>query len=252
MKFKKVIYVIILAILIVGTLLIYTGFNGNPISNSIGKHVALKYIKETYPDESFTIEDGTYCFPLGEYGYKINKIGEDPFIDSSKGETSLNYSISTSGFLGNHIAYDGIKYARLDENVSDILSTSASSEITILLIDSIPGFKRASARIEVLKGEFSDFPKWTKELTIKSPISISISIDGTDKSKKDILNIGKDVQKILNDNGYIYTNVHLGASRYDKELGGDKSGDGYLKYTISFTPDSSLSIRDVKDHNKGL
>lgn len=251
MKKKKMIYIFLLIILVGFILTAYNALNGNPISNIIGKKLVVNYLKENYPDEEFRIESGFYDFKFSEYSYDVIRIGEDPYavIDTSlndieKQYQSLNYYVTVKGLFKPRVRYDSIKYARLDEALSQKLSTEASVEVKALLEENLSNLKAVEVNVDVTKFTLDKNTSWSKTLQLDYPIFLHIVTDGTNQSAEDSLIDGEKIQKLLNNNGYYYSNVTINANAFDKALGA-KDEYGYVKYSYSFTPDTSLSVKDI-------
>ena len=253
MKKRKIIYSIILVILIGFILTLYNALNGNPITNFIGKKVAQNYIEETYPGEEFRVETGFYDFKFGEYSYNVIKIGEDPYavtdqnVDSSEKEKymkPLNYYVTLRGTFRPRVRYDSIRYARLDEKLSQKLSDEASSEIFTNLQKQLPNLKAVEANVEVLKFTMDESTVWSKDLTLDKPLSLHMVTDATDQTAEESLTDGIEIQQLLKDMEYSYSNVTINGNAFDKELGA-KDEYGYVKYALSFTANTKLSIKDI-------
>ena len=74
---KKVIYILLIIILVVPILFFYNAFNGNPVWKSVSTIALKNYLKETYPQDEFRVNDGFYNFKISGYTYEVLKIGED-------------------------------------------------------------------------------------------------------------------------------------------------------------------------------
>ena len=253
MKKKKILYLIILIILVGFILSCYNAFNGNPISNAVRKHIVESYLNETYPDEKFRVESGEYNFKFSEYSYNVIKIGEDPYAildentDISEKEKylePLNYYVTVRGTFRPRVRYDSIRYARLDEKLSQKLSDEASSEIFTNIQKQLPNLKAVEAHVEVLKFTMDENTVWSKDLVFDKPLSLHIVIDATDQTAEESLTDGIKIQQLLKDMGYTYSNVTINGNGFDKELG-SKDEYGYVKYAFSFTANTKLSIKDI-------
>ncbi len=253
MKKKKIIYILLLIVLASFILTVYNAFNGNPISNAIGKKLVINYLQDIYPDEEFRVENGFYDFKFNEYSYDVIKIGEDPYaiiestadpIELEKFSQGLNYYITVKGTFKPKIRYDAIRYARLDEKLSSKLSEEASWEILNTLKKQITNLKAVEANVEVLKFSMNENTSWSKDLKLDEPISLHIVTDATTQTADEALDDGIKIQQFLKANGYSYTNVNINGNAFDKDLGA-KDEYGYVKYAYSFTPDTSLSVKDI-------
>ncbi len=253
MKKKKIIYSLILIILVGFILTCYNAFNGNPISSFIGKQVVTKYLKTTYPDEEFRVEPGTYSFKFTEYSYEVIKIGEDPYavisngsddLEKEKLSQGLNYYVTVKGTFNQKIRYDGVRYARLDEKLSMKLSEEASSEILLSLQQLLSNLKAVEANVEVIKFSMNENTSWSKDLNLDEPISLHLVTDATNQTADEALADGIKIQQLLKELGYAYSTVTINGNAFDKDLG-TKDEYGYVKYSYSFTPDTSLSVKDI-------
>ena len=253
MKKRKIIYSIILVILIGFILTLYNALNGNPINNFIGKKVAQNYLEETYPGEEFRVETGSYDFKFGEYHYDVIRIGVDPYavIDSNTDVTekekqyeALDYYITVKGTFKPQIRYDSIKYARLDENLSQKLSKEASLEIFSALQRQLPNLKAVEANVEVIKFTMDENTVWSKDLNLDEPVTFHMVTDATSQTADEALADGVKIQQLLKNMSYTYSNVTINGNSFDKDLG-DKDDYGYLKYSFNFTADTKLSLKDI-------
>lgn len=253
MNKKKILYSIILIILIGFILTCYNAFNGNPISNLLGKHLVENYLKETYPNEEFRVESGKYNFKFTEYSYDVIKIGEDPYavidpaadaIVKEKFLQGLDYYVAVEGTFKPRVRYDSIRYARLDENLSRKLSEEAASEIFSTLQRDLPNLKAVEATVEIIKFTMEDNTSWSKELNLDEPISLHLVTDATNQTAEETLADGIKIQQLLKEYGYTYSNVNINGNVFDKELGA-KDEYGYVKYAFSFKADTKLSLKDI-------
>lgn len=257
MKKRKIIYSIILVILIGFILTLYNALNGNPITNFIGKKVAQNYLEETYPGEEFRVETGSYDFKFGEYHYDVIRIGVDPYavIDSNADVTeqekqyeALDYYITVKGTFKPQIRHDSIRYARLDDKLSQKLSEEASLEIFSTLQRQLPNLKSVEANVEVIKFTMDENTVWSKDLNLDEPVTFHMVTDATNQTADEALTDGIKIQKLLKDMGYNYGNVNINGNAFDKELGA-KDEYGYVKYAFSFTADTKLSLKDIDTFN---
>lgn len=253
MRKKKMLHLIILIILIGLILTTYNIFNGNPITNILGKKIVVNYLNQNYPNEEFRVENGFYNFKFNEYSYDVIKIGEDPYaiiesianpIELEKFSQGLNYYVTVKGTFKPKIRYDAIRYARLDENLSQKLSQEASSEIYSALEKQILNIKAVEANVEVLKFTMNNDTTWSKDLILDEPISLHIVTDATNQTPDEALADGMKLQQLLKKLGYTYSNVTINGNAFDKDLGA-KDEYGYVKYSYNFTPDTSLSVKDI-------
>lgn len=260
MKAKKYFYLLTIAFLVIIILSCYNAFNGNPISNFIGKEVVKDYLKNTYPGEEFRVEKGQYNFKFSEYSYKIIKIGEDPYAvidevtsveDKEKALQNLDYYITVKGTVKLKVHTDGVRYCRMDQELSAKLSEEASQELYTLLSEEIPSIKSVDVGIEILKFQLPKDTVWDKGLTKTFPIDLFIVLDGTNKSADDCIEDGKKMQIFLRDNNINYTIVNVNANRFNGNLG-EKDEFGYVKYGFSFSPEDNLTIKNVEEYNKEL
>lgn len=253
MKKKKIIYILLLIVLASFILTVYNAFNGNPISNAIGKKLVINYLKDTYPDKEFRVEKGFYNFKFSEYSYDVIKIGEYPYatlssdpsqIELEKFAQGLNYYVTVKGTFNPRVRYDAIRYARLDEKLSQKLSEEASSEIFSALQKELHNLKAVEANVEILKFTIDENTSWSKDLILDEPISLHMITDATNQSPEEALADGIILQQLLEEHGYTYSTATINGNAFDKELG-EKDEYGYVKYSFSFTPNTSLSVKDI-------
>lgn len=247
MNKKKILYSTLLVLLIGIVLFFYDAFNGNPLSNYLGKNVVEGFLVETYPDENFRVEDGQYDFTLGEYEYPVIKIGEDPY--ASKEVHSINYSVSVSRFLRQGVKYDSIRCARIDDNLSIKLREESSAEITNLIKDKVFNIIEVGVTMEVLRNQLPSDTSWSPDLELDTPIQIYIVTDVKGQDVEDVINNSKTIQKLLNENDYDYSEVTIRANGFGKDLNGEYN-QVYEKYSLSFNRDKEITIKDVKEINK--
>lgn len=260
MKIKKYFYLLAITLLVIIILSCYNAFNGNPISNLVGREVVKSYLNNTYPGEEFRVEKGHFDFKFSQYSYNIIKIGEDPYAvieninseeDKEKALQSLDYYITVRGTFNLKVRYDGIRYNRIDQELSTKLNEEASQELYALLSKDIASLKSVEVGIEVLKFQLPKDTVWDKSLTKTYPMDIFVILDCTNKSVDECIEDGTKIQNLLKENELYYTNVNVNANNFDGNLGG-KDEYGYLKYGFSFGPEDYLTNKNVEEYNKNL
>lgn len=238
MKRKKWIYIVLIIILVVPILFFYNAFNGNPIWKMASESALKDYLKETYPDQEFNIDEGFYNFKFSEYSFKVNKIGV---------EDQKKYEINVRGFFKPTVAFDEIYMDNLDEPLMEKLGNEAAAELQTVFKD-VNSIVTINVRIEVLKGTYDTSINWSKDLKIEKPIYIDILMDAGNMPREQLLEEMKKMQSHLNTEGYTYDNVNINANLFDGKYG--KDDQGYVKYASSFTKDKKLSLKDIEEYNQ--
>lgn len=234
---KKLIYSFFIVVLTGGILLLYNAFNGNPISKFLAKKELKTYLAETYPDEEFYIEDGFYNFKFGSYDFNVVLIGEE----------DAEYEVTLTGFIKPEIWYDDIYDSRLDEPLIEKLSREASEEVLELLEKEVDHIVALDVEIEVSQGTYPKDTSWNKSLTLEKPLNFFIVLDSTTKTKEDTLQSAIAIQTLLNEARYDYERVTINGNILDEE-GKEIADTGYVKYALSFGPNTKLKIKDISDH----
>lgn len=233
---KKWLYIVGVLVLLIPVLLIYSAFEGNPIGKMNAKFTLKKHLEKTYPEEEFVLGDALYNFKMGGYDITVES------IDKTKSE---KYDFTVVGMFGTKVHYDGIYYANLDEPLIKKLEEEANEEIFDILKVGIPEIEDVSVRIEVLKGTHPDDTKWDKSLQLEKPLYLWTAIDGEGLKEEDVFEIAKRMKKILNDNGYDYSRVSINSMvNYE--------GSKLLNYSIGFTKDGNIKLKDVSKDNEHL
>ncbi|HEY8528602.1 MAG TPA: hypothetical protein VIL22_02835 [Paenibacillaceae bacterium] len=73
--FRKAFPGVLAAVLAVGILIIYDGFNGNPASKWLAEQTVRSYLAKTYPGEELVIRDGYYNFKSSSYEFRVVAVG---------------------------------------------------------------------------------------------------------------------------------------------------------------------------------
>jgi hypothetical protein len=123
----------------------------------------------------------------------------------------------------------------LDEELMERLSEEAEEEILSKLQGEIGSIREIEVYVEVLKGQLGEDVKWSKDLPLDKPINIYLVLDSTKKHKKDVWEAAKNVQQILNEEGY----------NYEVNING-KTNEDYVKFAVSFLPESTIDLRDIE------
>ncbi len=244
---KKLFYITLLTIIALFILSAYNAFNGNPITKYMSKKTVERYLKETYPNETIRITEGSYNFKFSSYNFHVLVIGDS----DNKEDSPKEYTIDTRGTINPKVRYDEIYYSRIDEELCDRLSKEAAAELSLILNKEIPNIKNLYVLVEVLKGQLPSNTAWSKDLVLAKPISLDLVFDSSKENKEDFFKSCESIQKLLASNGYKYSNVNINGNGFDKDLGA-KDEFGYVKYAFSFDMKDKLEIKSVKELNKHL
>ncbi|MFS0863930.1 hypothetical protein [Fredinandcohnia sp. 179-A 10B2 NHS] len=249
MKKKKIISSVILALLVLFVLYVYNAFNGNPISKFYATKVVENYLSETYPEREFRVDEGFYNFKFSEYSFNVIEIGSVG-EQESKEYGPREYEFTVRGFIKPFVNIDSIYTENLDQPLITKLSEEAQNEIQTLLAKEVPSVAGVGVMIEVQKGTYPETTEWNKELKLEKPIDMHIVLDATTSSKDDVFKESKQIQKILNENGYNYGSVNINANVIEVK-GGDISKDelGYVKFALSFGTDTEIKKKDIEEFN---
>lgn len=245
MSKRKIGYIVVLTALIGFVLYIYDGFNGNPVSKYFSTRALENYLEETYPDKELRIDRAYYDFKFGGYGFNVIEIG----TVEPEGQGPKKYEYSVRGFWKPRVVIDGIYYDNLDEDLMTKMSNEASEEIETLLSEKIDTVYRVEVQVEFLKGQFSADTSWNKALKFDKPIYIYVLLDATNAKAEDVLADAKEIQALLNQNGYVYDSVNVNANYIDENDEFTKDGVGPLKYAIPFSKNTKLSKKNIKEFN---
>ncbi|HLS35523.1 MAG TPA: hypothetical protein VK061_04755 [Bacillota bacterium] len=234
---RKWLYLIIIVALATPVLLLYFAFEGNPIGKFNAKRTLDKHLEETYPDQNFVIHGpASYNFKDGGYHLTAEEIDKET---SDRKE----YEFSIVGIFGTKVHYDGIYFENLDQPLMNKFEREANKEILEKLQLGIPDVREVQVTIEVLEGTYDWNTKWHKDLELEEPLSIWVAIDGENKTEDDIVEIGKIMQKILNDHDYDYKSATIN-SRINHE------GSVMLNYSAGFAKDEEITKKNVDKENK--
>ncbi|MEK5441267.1 MULTISPECIES: YfjL-like protein [unclassified Fredinandcohnia] len=243
MKKRKVIYGVIIGVLVVFVLFIYNAFNGNPVSKFYSTKVLEHYLEETYPERDFRMEEVFYNFKFSTYDFKVIEIGNA----SPNGNEPKTYEFTVRGFLKPYVNLDTIYIENLDEPLMEKLSGEAQSEITDLLMQSVPAVKGIGVSLEVLKGKYNSNTNWNKDMELERPISLHIVLDSTNSTVEDVFNEAEVIQKMLNENEYTYESVTINGNIIDNPNAEYVKDDtGYVKYSVSFEKDTEINVQNIE------
>lgn len=234
MKKKKWIYLMLIIIIVIPVLFFYNAFNGNPVSKLLSTSALKNHLATEYPDKEFHMKDGFYNFKISGYSYDVVQIG-----------SNKEYEFGVTGFLKPTVSYDGIYYANLDEPLMEKLSKEAAEEIAGLLKADVPELLNVDVQMEILKGKYDAGTKWSKDIKLEKPMYIHIVTDAAGKSKDDVVETMKTIQKALKDSGYTYDFVTINSNVQDEEFTG-KDQFGYVKFSGSFTEEDKIKSKDVE------
>lgn len=230
-KLKKMFYLFLIVILVVPILFLYNAFNGNPLSKYASKLALKQHLEETYPEEEFTIDGGTYDFKFSEYVFHVKRDHQD-------------YTFNVAGFFQPTVTTDGFYQSQLDESLMERLGEEAGKELREVLKD-IQEIMYIDVYVEVITGTYDESVTWRKDLPLEKPMDIFIILDGRNMKKEHLLQVMKQMQTVLNTEGYQYGTVTINANI--RELTSAKDDFGYVKYASSFTKEQTITIKDIKE-----
>ncbi|WP_078544047.1 YfjL-like protein [Litchfieldia alkalitelluris] len=249
MKKKRYLVYKLIALILIGFIVtFYNAFNGNPISEWIAFKKVEKHVASTYPDREFRVQEGFYDFKFGEYLFNVIEIG-------SVDETNVGpkeYEFRVRGFFSPAIVWDGVRYSLLDQSLMTRLSREAEIKIKSLLTTEVENVKEVGIQLEVLKGQLPKDIKWEKDVNLDSPMDIHIVIDSTNSTKEETVLTAKKIQDTLKAQGISYKRVTINGNVFglnEKEYGA-KASHGYVKYSFSFEPDTTIRKKDIQEENK--
>ncbi|MFA9559526.1 hypothetical protein ACERII_19635 [Evansella sp. AB-rgal1] len=232
MKVKKWIYSILIVVLSTIVLVLYTGFNGNPISKFIAEKSLSNHLEETYPDREFRIKEGFHNFKISGYEFNVVEIG-----------SGIEFDFTMNGDFIPRLGLDGVRQSQLDRRLMERLSDEAEEEMTTLLADEINTLKRIDVNVEVLKGQLPNDVVWDKDLPFDNQLTIYILLDLSDLKKEEFFHIAQNVQEKLNKEGYDYERVIIDGNVFENE----QDDYGYVKYALGFHKTEKLKEKDIKE-----
>lgn len=241
MSKKKWLYVLGIIILTIPVLLFYNAFNGNPLTKYLATKHLEKYLNTTYPAEEFNVKDGFYDFKMGGYTYDVIIIGE---------AEQTNYEFTVTGVLGNEVFQDGIYQANQDEPLINRLTNQANLELMNVLKEHVPEMKEVDVQLEVLKGRYDRDTDWDKDFQPEKPMYVHIMIDAEGFTQEDVLDRAKQIQTILNKGHYNYDAVTINANIFSDTESKEPSSVWYVKYSVHFSQESQIKIKDVEEFEK--
>ena len=107
-SFLKILAFIVAFALIIGVCLFANSLLGNPISESLAKNTAEKYVSDTYKDTDYELEEVTYSFKDGYYHAHV----------TSKSSVDTHFELLINGF-------GKLKYDNYDQNVKSGWNTAS-------------------------------------------------------------------------------------------------------------------------------
>ena len=245
MKLRKILLIAALILLIGFVFFVYNGFNGNPFSKFLAEKELETYLKETYPDQEFTVSDGFYNFKNSGYEFKVTDIG-----DTGPRGVAETYNFTVVGFIFPKVSYDEIYIENLDGRLARLLNQQFVEEVTPLITERVDSLLLVEAYIEVLKGTYPDDTKWSKELIFEEPMDIFIQLDSSNQTASDFLADSIEIKKILDEQGYHYGSINFNGIAFDFE--GKDESSYYLKYSVSVAKDKEIKERNVEEHNQSI
>ncbi|MFC5466546.1 hypothetical protein [Lederbergia graminis] len=234
-KKKKILYIILLIILVVIILFLYQIFNGNPVSKHYLKAGLEDFLEEEFPDSEYRINgDGVYDFTFGMYGFDVTEFRGDDEIEyvfevwGAVKPTDIHYyPVNTDYELG----------AKFGKEIKEQLYEGIDSEI--------PGIvTQIEFYLDVLEEKYPPDTKWSHDIELIEPFDINFSLDVTNLSKEQTLEVVQVIQKTLNNGKYPYNDAKIEGFVYAK---GSKD---YAKYTVNFDKDTDISLRVINEHSK--
>ncbi|WP_078556228.1 hypothetical protein [Bacillus alkalicellulosilyticus] len=244
MSKKKMVYSIILLFLVGSILFIYNEFNGNPLSKWYAKRTVDNYLAEHYEDKTFRIDEGFYDFKFKEYAFDVIEIGST----SETSNTPETYYFTVRGWFKPTVMIDGIYTENLDYEAMERLSQEAASDIqSILLENNVSSVHSVDVQLEILKGEYSSEQPWSKQMELEKPFSMHMFLDVTNREKEQFYEDVKSIQTILNKEGYLYDSVTINGNIIE---GNRKDESGYVKYYVSFTPETEIEMESIKEFSE--
>ena len=240
MKKKKTGYILLLILLIGVVLFVYHELNSNPLSKYYTTKTLENYLIETYPNKELRIDEAIYLANRKVYSIIVTEI----ITTSSKERIPKKHEFILGGTFKPTVIVDSIYMDNLDQDLMAKLEKEAGQEIQSLLSKHVTSLDYVSAGFEIQKGEFPPDTRWSKDLKLKHPVSLFIVLNSKGASKEDVLKDAKEIQAILNENGYNYRSVGINSS----VLQGEDIKE--LTYSTSFKRDTELKLRDIEEHNK--
>lgn len=206
---------------------IYHFLFGDPFSKNAAEQKLTSYVKQTYPQKEIKITNGVYNAKTSEYVFQANTQPQ-------------SYQMCAMGVLHPKVTCDGIEEA-YTESVAKHLNQEASKEIEADLKKAVPQLIKAEADISVEHAQFTLDTSWSKQLAERAPLSLTIQLDASGKTKTDAAAMAETVRKTLNQKGYTYIRGTIDCMQKD----GD-GGFGYVKYSIDFTPETAIQKNDAE------
>lgn len=236
-KWKKLIYLGLIILLAAPIIILYSGFNGNPVSKYFSTITLKSYLNKTYPDHEFDVSSGEYNFKNSGYDYEVRQIGD---------KSSKVYDFTVEGVFIPKVVHDGIYYANLDRPLMNKLSSEAETELTKLLNRKIAPIKRLDVELEILKGKYPLETNWGLDINLEKPLYIYVQTDATHQSKSEFFEDAKTIQQTLKASNYIYDYVIVNGNYFGEDI----DPLGFVKYSIGFDKDTKLKMKKIEEPNK--
>lgn len=240
---KKIFIGIVLSVGIIvlfGIGYILNGLFGNPISHKLAEKELDAYIRETYPEMVYTMDDGIYDFKFGTYEFNVG--------DENNGRV-YKMGVYVRGWK-NQIR-DEIRFESLDQKLMKKIGNQATAELDDILRPRISSLENVFASVEIVKGEFDESVKWDKDMPLSSPMNIYIELNSTHQSKEDFLKEVRLLQSLLNENGFTYDKVNVNGKLMEGEIV-KQLGAGPLLFSVTFKKDDKIRLRHVHIENARL
>ena len=145
-----------------GILWVYTSFNGDPLSAWLARRTMEKYLTETYPDKTFTVQEVHYNFKFNSYEAQVVE--------------GTNHFFQLTG-SPRKVKYDQYKYTfAMDEVLTNRFSAQLKDELKALLKPGFPQLSEISSDFYVAKDEYPADAKFTRGM--ERVVNLEISLIG--------------------------------------------------------------------------
>src|SRR5690606_6737607 len=234
-KKKKFLYIILLIILVVIILFLYQIFNGNPVSKNSLKAGLEDFLEEEFPDSEYLINnDGFYDYVFGIYIFDVTEF---------RGNDEIEYEFEVSGVVNpTDIYYFAVNTDNeLGEKFRNEIKNQFYEEIGTEMTEMI---KNIDLYIEVVEGKYPPDTKWSHDIELIEPFDIYFSLDVTNVSKEQTLEVVQVIQKTLNNGKYPYKDAKIEGYVFPKGM-----QDSSI-YSVNFDKDTDISLRVINEHSK--
>ncbi len=239
---RKLIYSVILILIVGFILFVYNVFNGNPMTKYLSKKTLEHYLTVTYPNTHFRITDSSYNFEDSKYLFTVIETG----ANNNKG-TPQKYNFWLGGFIHPKVDEDGLYEANLDHPLMSRLGKEAGSEVEQLLSNHMDHLRGVDASVEVTKGKLPEDVKWNKNLKLNDHLGINVYLDSSGQTKQQFFQEAKQIQGLLNDNGYKYSGVNINGDIFSSKT--IKKAQR-VKFALYFKQNEPIKEKDIQQSNK--